>query len=580
MEIPFGNYWRLQKKYMLPFKKKIIALGTLIVVNILLQVIGPQIIGDYIDTVTTSTSGSLYTEIAILYILVAVVQQLALVSSIYLAQDLAWRSTNSLRADLFSHSMRLDMTFHNEFRPGDMIERIDGDVNKLSNFFSQFTILILTNILIIIAILVALLIENLFLGFAFILFVLLAMVGIYKTQDIAMTLWRKAREATMKLFGTVEENLAATEDIRALGARKNTMRKYFEESRAVYDAQLKASVKTMFFITVIYGLEAISMVLVFGIGVPLVEDGIFTLGTIVMLHLYAGLLLRPIIRILRQMQDLQLAGASIKRVEELLSRETKLEDLGTLMIDDGPIDVDFDKLNFEYEEGVPVLKNLTFKVPKGNVLGLIGPTGSGKTTISRLLFRLYNPNDGLIQFNKIGLNDIPLKLLRQKVAIVTQTVELFRASLRDNITFFNSTIPDEPILQVIEDVGLKAWFDKLPEGLDTVLQTDTGLSAGESQLLAFSRVFLRNPSLVILDEASSRLDPVTERLVEKAVDKLLKNRTAIIIAHRLTTLNRADDILLLEGGEVAEFGNRAELARDPTSKFHKLLHTGMMEVLV
>ncbi|MHA1928091.1 MAG: ABC transporter transmembrane domain-containing protein, partial [Candidatus Thorarchaeota archaeon] len=311
MEIPLGSYWRLQKKYMLPFRKKIIALGALILVNILLQVIGPQIIGDYIDTVTTPSSGNLYTEVAILYILVSIVQQIALVASIYLAQDLAWRSTNSLRAELFNHSMNLDMTFHNEFRPGDMIERIDGDVTKLSNFFSQFTILILTNILIIIAILAVLFIENLFLGGAFILFVILSSVGIYRTQDIAFSLWRKAREASMKLFGTVEENLAATEDIRALGTRNNTMRKYFEDSRIVYDTQMKASVKTLFFIAVIYGLEAISLVLVFGIGVPLVDDGIFTIGTIVMLYLYAGLLMTPIIRILRQIQDLQLAGASI-----------------------------------------------------------------------------------------------------------------------------------------------------------------------------------------------------------------------------------------------------------------------------
>ncbi|MHA1927729.1 MAG: ATP-binding cassette domain-containing protein, partial [Candidatus Thorarchaeota archaeon] len=179
-----------------------------------------------------------------------------------------------------------------------------------------------------------------------------------------------------------------------------------------------------------------------------------------------------------------------------------------------------------------------------------------------------------------SLEDIPLKKLRDKVAMVTQTVEIFRASLRDNITFFNSTIPDEKVLQVIEDIGLKPWFSKLPKGLDTVLQTDTGLSAGESQLLAFCRVFLRDPSLVILDEASSRLDPATERLVEKAVDKLLKNKTAIIIAHRLTTLSRADDILLLEDGKITEFGNREELAKDPDSKYYKLLKTGMMEVLV
>ena len=162
MEIPLGNYWRIQKKYMLPFKRRISALAFLMVTNVILQVINPQIIRAYIDIVTTSTGGDLFTEVALLYIAIAIIQQVALVTAVYVAQDLAWQSTNSLRADLFDHCMNLDMTFHNEHRPGDMIERTDGDMNTLSNFFSQFTILILTNIMVIGAIVVALFIENFF----------------------------------------------------------------------------------------------------------------------------------------------------------------------------------------------------------------------------------------------------------------------------------------------------------------------------------------------------------------------------------------------------------------------------------
>jgi len=580
MEIPLGNYWRIQKKYMLPFKKRISALAFLMVTNVILQVINPQIIRAYIDIVTTSTGGDLFTEVALLYIAIAIIQQAALVTAVYIAQDLAWQSTNSLRADLFDHCMNLDMTFHNEHRPGDMIERIDGDMNTLSNFFSQFTILILTNIMVIIAIIVALFIENFLFGVAFLTFVLVALVLIYKTQDIAITLWKKARDSTTKLLGMIEENLGGTEDIRANGARSNVMRKFHVDSRELYEMQMKASVKTMFFIGVMYALEALSLVLVFGIGIPFLQDGTFTIGTIVMLHLYAGLLLGPVIRILRQMQDLQLAGASIKRVQEMFERDSKILDDGKRELEDGPILLEFQDLSFEYKEGTPVLKQLSFAVEKGKVLGLIGPTGSGKTTISRLVFRLYNPTSGCVKVNSIELKDIPTSHLRKQIAMVTQSVELFQASLRDNVTFFDSSIDDGTIIEVLKDVGLGAWFEKLPEGLDSKLKSDSGLSAGESQLLALTRVFLRNPSLVILDEASSRLDPATERLVERAVDKLLKDRTAIIIAHRLSTLNRAHDILLLEDGEIAEFGNREKLAKDSSSRFYQLLHTGMMEMLV
>ena len=333
-------------------------------------------------------------------------------------------------------------------------------------------------------------------------------------------------------------------------------------------------------IMVIYGMEALSATLVFGIGVPLLNDGVISLGTVVMIHLYAGLLLRPILRILRQLQEIQLASASIERIKVLTDTESKLVDDGTTPLPEGPLNLEFDRISFEYEEDTPVLRDVSFNLERGRVLGLIGPTGSGKTTISRLLFRLYEVNSGHLLLNDVNLREVPLKDLRSRIAMVTQDVQLFEASLRDNITFFDRSIPDERILGVIHEVGLNQWYEALEEGLDTKVVGEVGLSAGESQLLALSRVFLQEPSLVILDEASSRLDPVTERLIEQALDKLLRNRTAIIIAHRLSTLDRVDDILLLDQGSVMEYGERAKLADDPSSKYYKLLRTGIMEVLV
>jgi ABC-type multidrug transport system fused ATPase/permease subunit len=164
--------------------------------------------------------------------------------------------------------------------------------------------------------------------------------------------------------------------------------------------------------------------------------------------------------------------------------------------------------------------------------------------------------------------------------MVTQTIELFHASVRDNLTFFDTSVDDAKILAVIRDLGLSRWFNSLEKGLDTVLESGgSGLSAGEAQLLAFTRIFLKEPGLVVLDEASSRLDPVTEHLIETAVDKLTRNRTALIIAHRLKTVQRADKIMILENGEIVEFGERAALALDPGSRFNHLLKSGLDEVL-
>jgi ATP-binding cassette subfamily B protein len=214
------------------------------------------------------------------------------------------------------------------------------------------------------------------------------------------------------------------------------------------------------------------------------------------------------------------------------------------------------------------------------VLGVLGRTGSGKTSMTRLLFRLYDPQEGAVCLNGVDLRDTQLSSIRGRVGMVTQDIHLFHASLRNNLTLFDRSIPDERIEEVLRDLGLETWYGSLPEGLDTVLGPGGGsLSAGEAQLLAFARIFLRDPGLVVLDEASSRLDPATERLIERAVDRLLRDRTGIIIAHRLATVQRADEIMVLEDGRVLEHGPRLALANDPRSHFSQLLRTGLEEVL-
>ncbi len=232
-----------------------------------------------------------------------------------------------------------------------------------------------------------------------------------------------------------------------------------------------------------------------------------------------------------------------------------------------------------------VLRDISFGLRPSRVIGLLGRTGSGKTTLTRLLFRLYDPDQGLIclgnDANLLDIRQVPLQELRRSVGMVTQNIQLFHATVRENLTFFDTGIPDERILEAIRDLGLWEWYLSLSKGLDTELESGGGgLSAGEAQLLAFTRIFLRDPGLVILDEATSRLDPATEHLIEQAVSKLVRDRTAIIVAHRLGTVQHADDILILEDGEISEFGERTSLAEDPSSHFYHLLETGLEEVLV
>jgi ABC-type multidrug transport system fused ATPase/permease subunit len=293
----------------------------------------------------------------------------------------------------------------------------------------------------------------------------------------------------------------------------------------------------------------------------------------------------PMDQIRNQLEDLQKASAAIDRVSELLATTTQLKPEGDTPVPDGPLSVEFDRVDFAYTDGNGdsqeiVLHEVSFDIAPGRIVGLLGRTGSGKSTIARLITRLYEPQSGAVSLGGIVTWDARVEDFRRRVGMVTQDVQLFRASVRDNLTFFNAMVPDEQIVEAIHRLELDEWLTSLPNGLDTVLESGSGgLSAGQAQLLAFTRIFLEDPGIVVLDEASSRLDPTTEALIERAVDHLLEHRTGIIIAHRLGTVTRADDILILEDGRVVEYGERIGLAGDPTSRFSQLLTTGMEEVL-
>ncbi len=339
-------------------------------------------------------------------------------------------------------------------------------------------------------------------------------------------------------------------------------------------------------------LFAIGTALSLGLGTYLYRGGMITIGTVYLLLSYTEMLRRPIEQITRQLSDLQQAAAGIGRVRALLAEQSAIVDgpgIGPHRASAAETSrapsIEFDRVTFTYpadpEEDRrsgevrtdgPAIENLSFTIPAGARLGLLGRTGSGKTTIARLLARLYDPQEGAIRLGGHDLRQARITELRAQIGVVTQEIQLFHATVRDNLTFFDRTITDAAILAALDTLGLGDWCRALPAGLDTILPAGGGgLSAGEAQLLAFVRVFLRDPGLIILDEASSRLDPATEARVEHAVDRLLTGRTGIIIAHRLATVRRADTILILDEGRVVEQALREALAADASSRFAALL---------
>ena len=617
MNIPIRQYWNLLVNYLKPQWPIALLLAVLILGNIGLQLVNPQIMRGFIDATQTGGETDILWQSGLLFMGVALAQQIVSVIATYIGENVGWTATNALRADLAEHCLYLDMSFHNARTPGEMIERIDGDINVLSNFFSQFVIQIFGNILLLVGVLLLLTREDWRVGATLGSFALVALFVLWRMRNLASPHWKAEREASAEQYGFLEERLAGTEDIRSSGAKPYVMRRFYTLMRQLKAKTLKAWMMGNIMVNLMELLFAISNAVAFAISTYLFAQGTITIGTVYIIFHYSNMLMGPINRITRQMQNLQQAGASITRSRELLDQKTKVVqtiDSIDSQIASGALAVAFNNVSFGYDDAQTaqageqqgektgkaddskppepdalqekemVLNDISFTLKPGTILGLLGRTGSGKTTLTRLLFRLYDPDEGTICLGQNGcatnIREVPLPNLRQRVGMVTQNIQLFHATVRDNLTFFDDTISDAKIEQVIEDLGLGEWFISLPDGLDTELDSGGGgLSAGEQQLLAFTRIFLQDPGLVILDEASSRLDPATEHLIERAVDRLVKNRTAIIIAHRLGTVQRADEIMILEKGHIREYGPRLKLAGDTTTRFYSLLQTGMEEVL-
>ncbi len=580
MKLPFKQYWDLLSQYIRPQKKRFALLSVLLLSSIGMQLINPQIMRFFIDTTQTTRETRALVIAAIAFISVALIQAVVGVSATYVGENVAWTATNNLRAEMARHCLNLDMSYHNNVSPGELIERIDGDVAELSNFFSQLVIRVLGNIILLFGILVALLLEDWRAGSAFTVLSIVTLLALNAVRGIAIPFQKKFREAVADLFGYLEERLAGTEDIRASGAVDFVILGIYKLSINILK-YWRASSRRFIIVRFVAG-----FFMVLGIAIALVtgyylfQDGLITLGTVYLIVTYTTLLRRPIRELTQQVENLQNIGAATERLIELRAIKPKILDGPGVEIPGGPLSLAFENVNFAYKEDEQVLEAIDFQIKPGTVIGVLGRTGSGKTTLARLVFRLYDPTHGRITLGGVPLTQALLAALRSRVALVTQDVQLFQATIRDNITFFDPSIPDKRIIEVIDQLGLTEWLQRQPNGLDTKLESGgRSISAGEAQLLAFTRIFLRDPGLVILDEASSRLDPATEQLIERAIDKLLLNRTAIIIAHRLGTLHRTSEILILEDGRVIEHGDREKLAADPATRFHGLLRTGLEEVL-
>ncbi len=571
-------------RYARPELGRIILLAAGMLAGVGLSIAAPLVVRRFIDVVAGAGRGAPLPwlwALAGLFLAMTFAAEAARLASRYLGQRIGWSATNRLRRDLALHALGLDLSFHYAHAPGEMIERLDGDVGQLAGLFFEVFLEIAGGVLTIVGVIAVLVFEDWRVGGALGALALAAFAVLGATRDLATPAAALEREARSDLAGFLEERIGGLDDIRANGGGGYVMRRLGEVTGVLNARNVRAAMIGRAAWVMSAAVFVASSLAALALGVWLFQRREASLGAVYLFVQYAAMMRAPFYLIGAHLQELQRAGGSWRRIAGLLTLAPKLEDGREEWPTGGPAALGVEGLAFAYAGGPPAVRDISFELAPGEVLGVVGATGAGKTTFVRLVCRLYDPSEGVVRLDGHDIRLARSSFLRSRIGVVGQDVRILGGSVRDNVSLFDPDVSDERIAAVLAELGLGPWLARQPQGLASPLAGAAGLSAGEAQLLAFARVFLRDPGLVILDEATSRLDPATDRLIEAATAKLLSGgrRTAIIVAHKLATVRRAGRILVLEGGRIAEAGPRTALEADPTSRFSRLLAAARKGVL-
>ena len=486
----------------------------------------------------------------------------------YNIQTVGQRLTARIRRELFDHSISLSLKYHDKMPVGKLLTRLTNDVDALSEVFGSGAVGVIADFVSLIVISLTMLsIDR---GLAILL--LLTQIPVSYFIVWLQKRYRKAnyqvREELSQLNSDFQENLQGLEVVQMFRREAFNSKKFSNTGAAYkkavngtifYDSSISAFIEWI-------SLAAVSLVL--AVGGYLVTSGNIGLGTLTTFILYSQRLFEPLRQLAERFTQIQGGLTAVERINELLDEEIQIKDsipskyfekdvLGENHKFKGKIE--FKNVNFFYKEGEHILKDLSFLIYPGEHVAFVGPTGSGKTTIIRLLCRLYEPQSGQILIDDIDIKDIPIATLRNMLGVVLQDTFIFSGNVADNLKL-NANIDNNQLENVCKELGLNSLLKKLPEGLNTFLRERGGnLSSGERQLLSVARVAIRNPIVLIMDEATAFMDPSTEATLQKDLERILTKRTALVIAHRLATIESSDKILVLKEGSLVEEGTHDEL---------------------
>jgi ATP-binding cassette, subfamily B, bacterial len=466
----------------------------------------------------------------------------------------------SLRIRVFDHLQHLSMPFYDRSQAGVLVSRMTSDVDSLSELVQQGLTMFVSNGILLAVSLVVLTSVSWQLMLVCSIALPPVILASIKFQRDSNRAYLDVRDRIGTTLSHLQEGISGVRVVQAFAREEVEVDRFQRGNRELYDSHMRSVRISAWYLPVIelagWGTTALAL----GVGGYLVHQGAFEVGTVAFFVLALSNLFEPVQQLSQLFNMVQSAGAGLHKLYELLDTRIDVpQRQAAVDLPEGG-DVEVDHVSFAYADGPRVLRDVSLRIPVGSRLALVGPTGAGKSTLAKLVARLYDPTEGAVRFGGVDLRDATIDSLRRRIVVIPQEGFLFNATIRDNVRLARAGATDAEVDVALRAVNAYDRFAVLPEGLDTeVRERGSRLSAGEKQLVSLARAALADPALLVLDEATSSLDPGTEALVEGAVDRLLEGRTVVVIAHRLSTSERADMVGVVDGGELVELGTHADL---------------------
>lgn len=541
----------------------IIFIVCIVVVTSLLGILGPYIVGQIIDKYFVPGNFNGVGKILLFLLFIYILHSLTTLTQSFLMVGASQRTIFNMRYELFHHMQYLPIDFYNRRQHGELMSRMTNDIETLSQTLNSSFIQFTTSIITLIGTISVMLYLSPLLTILTVTIIPLLVVGIRFITNRTGPLYKIRQRTTGELNAYIEEVISGQEIVKVFSQEERVIEEFEVKTKKLRDVTFWANLYSGMIPKLMNVLNNLSFTIVAGVGglLALTMDNVVTVGTIVVFAEYARQFTRPLADLANQFNQVLSAIAGAERVFQIIDTEVE-EDSGFIENEKIKGSIEFKDVTFSYnkDQHEPTIKNVSFDIKSGESIALIGETGAGKTTIVQLLNRFYDVDQGVIKIDGIPIRDYKRDVLKDNAAFVLQDPFLYKTSIKENIKYGNLDATDEEIVEAAKRANAHSFIMKLADGYDTIIDEEhTSLSVGQRQLVSIACAFVRNPSLLYLDEATSSIDTITEIEIQEALEELMKGRTSIIIAHRLNTVRAVDRLIVLEKGVIKEMGSHEEL---------------------